>query len=42
MTANSGFFERLGLGDLTGNIQTMPARAMPIDMYSISAITCGG
>ena len=34
--------EGLCLGDLTGNLQAMPAKISSIDTDSESAITCGG
>ena len=33
---------RSGRDDLTGNIQAMPAKTMPIDVGFEFAITCGG
>lgn len=33
--------EGLCLGDLTGNLQAMPARTKLIDVVSVSVITCG-
>ena len=33
--------EGLCLGNLTGNLQVMPARTKLIDVVSVSVITCG-